>query len=285
MRSTIANVKIMLNSTITVFFETLINSRWLDFLDIIIVAVLIYQVLVIIRDTRAFQILLGLFLIFITYQFSLLLGFYTLHWILNGFLSSIVIIVIVLFQNEFRRALAKFGKTSFVLNPAEELNYLDKVIKACTTMSLKRIGALIVFTRENKLPVIAEGGVEINAVVSDALILSIFNPTAPIHDGAIIIDHGRIVAAGCFLPLAIEPMIDKVYGTRHRAAMGISEDTDAVVVVVSEETGKISLSIGGKITKEQNPESLGRILNKLFTSQRNKSGLIKSLQNVFRNGT
>jgi len=269
----------------TVFFETLINSRWLDFLDIIIVAVLIYQVLVIIRGTRAFQILLGLFLIFITYQFSLLLGFYTLHWILNGFLSSIVIIVVVLFQNEFRRALAKFGKTSFVLNPAEELNYLDKVIKACTTMSLKRIGALIVFTRENKLPVIAEGGVEINAVVSDALILSIFNPTAPIHDGAIIIDHGRIVAAGCFLPLAIEPMIDKVYGTRHRAAMGISEDTDAVVIVVSEETGKISLSIGGKITKEQNPESLGRILNKLFSPQRNKSGLIKSLQNVFRNGT
>ncbi len=265
------------------FIETLINSRWLDFLDIIIVAFLIYQVLLIIRGTRAFQILLGLFLIFIAYQFSLLLGFYTLHWILNGFLSSIVIIVIVLFQNEFRRALAKFGTTSFALNPAAELSYLDKVIKACTTMSLKRIGALIVFTRENKLPVIVEGGIEIDAVVSDAMLLSIFNPSAPIHDGAVIIDNGRIVAAGCFLPLAIEPMIDKVYGTRHRAAMGISEDTDAVVVVVSEETGKISLSIGGKITKEQNPESLGRILNKLFTPQRKKSGLVASLRNIFRN--
>jgi len=109
------------------FIETLINSRWLDFLDIIIVAVLIYQVLLIIRGTRAFQILLGLFLIFIAYQFSLLLGFYTLHWILNGFLSSIVLIVIVLFQNEFRRALAKFGKTSFTINTAEELNSLDKM--------------------------------------------------------------------------------------------------------------------------------------------------------------
>ncbi|MCK5679627.1 diadenylate cyclase CdaA, partial [bacterium] len=208
---------------------------------------------------------------------------YTLHWILKGFLSSIVIIVIVLFQNEFRRALAKFGKTSFALSSAEELNYLDKVIKACTTMSLKRIGALIVFTRDNKLPVIVEGGVAIDAKVSDALILSIFNPSAPIHDGAIIIDDGRIVAAGCFLPLAIEPMIEKVYGTRHRAAMGISEDTDTVVVVVSEETGKISLSIGGKITKEQNPESLGRVLNNIFSPKRKKSGLISSIQNIFRN--
>jgi uncharacterized protein (TIGR00159 family) len=265
------------------FIETLINSRWLDIIDIIIVAVLIYQVLLIIRGTRAFQILLGLFLIFIAYQLSLLLGFYTLHWILNGFLSSIVIIVIVLFQNEFRRALAKFGKTSFALNPAEELTHLDKVVKACTTMSLKRIGALIVFTRENKLPSIVEGGVTIDAEVSDALLLSIFNPSAPIHDGAVIIDSGRIVAAGCFLPLAIEPMIEKNYGTRHRAAMGISEDTDTVVVVISEETGRISLSIGGKITREQDPESLGRVLNNIFSPHRQKNGLIASLQNIFRN--
>lgn len=265
------------------FFETLLNSRWLDFIDIIIVAILIYQVLLIIRGTRAFQILLGLFLIFIIYQLSLLLGFYTLHWLLNGFLSSIVLIVIVLFQNEFRRALAKFGKTSFTINSAEELNSIDRIIKACATMSLKRIGALIVFTRENKIPVIVEGGVEINAIISDALLLSIFNPTSPIHDGAVIIDKGKIVAAGCFLPLAIDPMIENMYGTRHRAAMGISEDTDAVVVVVSEETGRISLSIGGKITKEQNPESLGRVLNNIFSPKRNKSGIFASLQHFFRN--
>ncbi|MBN2809118.1 MAG: diadenylate cyclase CdaA [Deltaproteobacteria bacterium] len=267
----------------TEFFETLLNSRWLDFIDIIIVAILIYQVLLIIRGTRAFQILLGLFLIFIIYQLSLLLGFYTLHWLLNGFLNSSVLIVIVLFQNEFRRALAKFGKTSFTLNSAEESNSLDKIIKACNTMSLKRIGALIVFTRENKIPSIVEGGVEINAKVSDALLLSIFNTSSPIHDGAVIIDEGKIVAAGCFLPLAIDPMIDKVYGTRHRAAMGISEDTDAVAVVVSEETGKISLAIGGKITKEQSTESLSRVLNNIFSPNRNKSGILLSLQKIFRN--
>ncbi|HDS16047.1 MAG TPA: TIGR00159 family protein [Proteobacteria bacterium] len=265
----------------TQFVETLLNSRWLDAIDIIIVAILIYQILLIIRGTRAFQILLGLFLIFIFYQVSLLLEFYTLHWILNSFLSSIILIVIVLFQNEIRRALAKFGKTSFALNHAEELYYLDGIIKACTTMSLKRIGALIVFTRENKIPGIVEGGVEINAKISDALLLSIFNPSSPIHDGAVIIDDGKIVAAGCFLPLAIDPMIEKAYGTRHRAAMGVSEDTDAVVVVVSEETGRISVCIGGKITKEQNAESLSRVLNNIFSPTRNKSGILKTLKNIF----
>lgn len=264
------------------FFETLINSRWLDIIDILIVAVLIYQVLLVIRGTRAFQILLGLFLIFIIYQASLLLGFYTLHWILNGFLSSIVLIVIVLFQNEFRRALAKFGKTSFTINTAEELNSLDKIIKACTTMAKRRIGALIVLTRENKLPGIVEGGVEIDAKVSDALLLCIFNPAAPLHDGAVVIDQGRIVAAGCFLPLAIDPMIEKMYGTRHRAAMGISEDTDAVVIVVSEETGRISLSIGGKITREQSSESLSRVLNNIFSPSRKKTGLLASLRQIFQ---
>ena len=264
------------------FLETLFNSRWLDFIDIIIVAILIYQVLLIIRGTRAFQILLGLFLIFVIYQLSLLLGFYTLHWLLNGFLSSSILIVIVLFQNEFRRALAKFGKTSFAVSSTEGLNSLDKIIKACTTMSLKRIGALIVFTRENKIPVIVEGGVEINAQISDALLLSIFNPASPIHDGAVIIDEGKIAAAGCFLPLAVDPMIENVYGTRHRAAMGISEDTDAIVIVVSEETGKISLSIGGKITREQNTESLSRVLNNIFSPTRNRTGFFAHLKNIFR---
>ncbi|MBN2707258.1 MAG: diadenylate cyclase CdaA [Deltaproteobacteria bacterium] len=263
----------------TEFVETLFNSRWLDFFDILIVAFLIYQVLLIIRGTRAFQMLLGLFLIFIIYQVSLILGFYTLHWLLNGFLSSIVIIVIVLFQNEFRRALAKFGKTSFFINQAESFDFLDRIIKACATMAYKKIGALIVFTRENKIPVIVEGGVEINAKVSDALLLSIFNPTSPIHDGAVIIADGRIVAAGCFLPLAVDPMIEKAYGTRHRAAMGISEDTDAVVVVVSEETGRISVAIGGKITKEQSAESLSRVLYKIFSPERGGGGWLQSLQN------
>ncbi len=268
----------------TEFFETLLNSRWLDIIDILIVAVLIYQLLLIIRGTRAFQILLGLFLIFIIYQVSLLLGFYTLHWILNGFLSSIVLIVIVLFQNEFRRALAKFGKTSFTISGSEELDSLDKIIRACTTMARKRIGALIVLTRENKLPGIVEGGVEIGARVSEALLLSIFIPTSPLHDGAVIIDQGRIVAAGCFLPLAIDPMIEKSYGTRHRAAMGISEDTDAVVIVVSEETGRISLSIGGKITREQSAESLSRVLNNIFSPARKKRGFGARLQQLLPHG-
>ncbi|MBW1645133.1 MAG: TIGR00159 family protein [Deltaproteobacteria bacterium] len=244
--------------------ELLYNFRWQDILDILVVAFLIYQVLVIIRGTRAFQILLGLFLIFIIYEISLYFGFYTLNWILNGFLSSFILIIIVLFQNEIRRALAKFGKTSFSIHASEEHHYLEEAVKACLTMSLKKIGALLVFVRENKLPNIIEGGVPLNAEVTDALLLSIFNPESPLHDGAVVIMDGRLAAAGCFLPLSTDPMIDKHYGTRHRAAIGLTEDSDAVVVVVSEETGSIALAIGGELTNDHDADSLNRVLNELF---------------------
>ncbi|MBN2333033.1 MAG: diadenylate cyclase CdaA [Deltaproteobacteria bacterium] len=264
--------------------DIIYNLRWQDILDIVIVAFLIYHVLLIIRGTRAFQILLGLFLIFIIYEISLYLGFYTLHWIINGFLSSIILIIIVLFQNEIRRALAKFGKTSFSINPSEEHHYLEETVKACLAMSLKRVGALIVFARENKMPNIIEGGVQINAEISDALLLSIFNPSSPLHDGAVIIIDGQIVAAGCFLPLTTNPLIDKNYGTRHRAAIGITEDSDAVVIVVSEETGTISLAMGGKITRGQDAESLHKVLTKIFMpSKRNKGNLsLQGLRDLLR---
>jgi len=256
------------------------NLRWQDIVDILVVAFLVYHVLMIIRGTRAFQILLGLFLVFVIYEVSLYLGFYTLNWIINGFLSSIILIIIVLFQNEIRRALAKFGKTSFAINPSEEHQYLDEIVKACATMSLKRIGALIVFARENMMPNVIEGGVKLNADVTDALLLSIFNTASPLHDGAVIIMDGRVLAAGCFLPLTTNPNVDKKYGTRHRAAIGITEDTDSVVVVVSEETGNISLTMGGKFTKNQDIDSLNKVLKKIFLPHKKKKNglMLKSLR-------
>jgi uncharacterized protein (TIGR00159 family) len=260
------------------------NLRWQDILDILVVAFLVYHVLVIIRGTRAFQILLGLFLVFVIYEVSLYLGFYTLNWVLNGFLSSIILIIIVLFQNEIRRALAKFGKTSFAINPSEKHQYLDEIVKACATMSLKRIGALVVFARENMMPNVIEGGVQLNADVTDDLLLSIFNTASPLHDGAVIIMDGRVLAAGCFLPLTTNPNVDKKYGTRHRAAIGITEDTDSVVVVVSEETGNISLAMGGKLTRNQDIESLNKVLKKIFLpDKKKKSGLaLVSLRELLR---
>ncbi|MEA3240847.1 MAG: diadenylate cyclase CdaA [Pseudomonadota bacterium] len=260
------------------------NLRWQDILDILVVAFLVYHVLVIIRGTRAFQILLGLFLVFVIYEVSLYLGFYTLNWVLNGFLSSIILIIIVLFQNEIRRALAKFGKTSFAINSSEKQQYLDKIVKACATMSLKRIGALIIFVRENMMPNVIEEGVQLNADVTDALLLSIFNPSSSLHDGAVIIMEGRILAAGCFLPLTTNPNIDKKYGTRHRAAIGITEDTDSIVVVVSEETGNISLAIGGKLTRNQDIDSLKKVLKKIFLpDKKEKSGLnLESIRALLR---
>ncbi|MEA2109136.1 MAG: diadenylate cyclase CdaA [Pseudomonadota bacterium] len=260
------------------------NLRWQDILDILVVAFLVYHVLVIIRGTRAFQILLGLFLVFVIYEVSLYLGFYTLNWVLNGFLSSIILIIIVLFQNEIRRALAKFGKTSFAINSSEKQQYLDKIVKACATMSLKRIGALIVFVRENMMPNVIEGCVQLNADVTDDLLLSIFNQSSPLHDGAVIIMEGRILAAGCFLPLTTNPNIDKKYGTRHRAAIGITEDTDSIVVVVSEETGNISLAMGGKLTRNQDIDSLKKVLKKIFLpDKKKKSGLnLESIRALLR---
>ena len=260
------------------------NLRWQDILDILVVAFLVYHVLVIIRGTRAFQILLGLFLVFVIYEVSLYLGFYTLNWVLNGFLSSIILIIIVLFQNEIRRALAKFGKTSFAINPSEEHQYLDEIVKACATMSLKRIGALVVFARENMMPNVIEGGVQLNADVTDALLLSIFNTASPLHDGAVIIMDGRVLAAGCFLPLTANPNVDKKYGTRHRAAIGITEDTDSVVVVVSEETGNISLAMGGKLTRNQDIESLNKVLKKIFLPDKKKKSALtlESLRELLR---
>jgi len=260
------------------------NLRWQDIVDILIVAFLVYHVLVIIRGTRAFQILLGLFLIFVIYEFSLYLGFYTLNWILNGFLSSIILIIIVLFQNEIRRALAKFGKTSFAINPSEEHQYLEEIVRACATMSLKRIGALVVLARENMMPNIIEGGVQLHADVTDALLLSIFNPASPLHDGAVIIMEGRVLAAGCFLPLTTNPNVDKNYGTRHRAAIGITEDTDSIVIVISEETGNISLAMGGKLTRSQDIDSLNKVLKKIFMPVKKKrSGVtLESLRDLLR---
>ncbi|MBN2233239.1 MAG: diadenylate cyclase CdaA [Deltaproteobacteria bacterium] len=264
--------------------EFFYNLRWQDVFDILIVAFLIYQVLLIIRGTRAFQILLGLFLVFIIYGASNYLGLYTLHWILNGFLSSIVLIIIVLFQNEIRRALAKAGKTSFARNPLEEERYIEETIKACVTMSLKRIGALLVFARENKMPAIVEGGVLIDGHITDNLLVSIFNPASPIHDGAVVINDGRVLAAGCFLPLTSSLLVDKHYGTRHRAAVGITEETDAVVIVVSEETGDISLAMGGKLTRSQDADSLRRILKRLFGPRQRARGTFnfQSWREMFR---
>ncbi|MEW6368510.1 MAG: diadenylate cyclase CdaA [Acidobacteriota bacterium] len=220
-------------------------------LDILIIAVIIYNLLVLIRGTRAYQMVLGIAVMVGCYYLSQLLRLTTVHWLLRSFFTYIVIIVIVLFQAEIKKALASFGRNPFFPAPARAKTevVVEEILQACTTLASQRMGAIIAVEREVGLKNYIEGGVVLNANLGYDLLLSIFNPSSPLHDGAVIVQGDRIAAAGCFLPLTLDPHLSKQLGTRHRAAIGLSEETDAVVVVVSEETGSISLVRSGEIAR------------------------------------
>ncbi len=247
--------------------DVLRNFRPLvDLLDIAIVAFIIYRIFLLIKGTRAVQMLLGLAIILIVYVASQLVGFYTLHWFLDNFLSSIILVIIVIFQNDIRRALMHVGRNPFFagLSSREESEIIDELVKACANLASKRIGSLIVIERETGLKDFLEIGTEIDSKVSSDLIASIFLPYSPIHDGALVIQEGRMTRAGCFLPLSQNPDISKTLGTRHRAAIGLTELVDAVAIVVSEETGKISVVVGGRITRDLDSSALKKVLKRLL---------------------
>jgi diadenylate cyclase len=247
-------------------WELLRNFHWNDLLDIALVSFVIYFIILLIKGTRAVQMLFGLAVIVLVYLGSKVTGLFTLQWILDNFLSSIVIVIVVLFQHDIRRALIHVGKNPFFsdISYQEETEIIEELVKACVSLASKKIGALIVIERETGLKDLLEMGVEIDAKVAGDLITSIFLPYAPIHDGAVIIQQGRIKKAGCFLPLSQSQDISKTFGTRHRAAFGLTELVDAVTIVVSEETGKISVVVGGKITRDLDSSSLRRILKRLL---------------------
>ncbi len=252
-----------------VFNEMIKNFRWaLDALDIALVAFIIYRIILLIKGTRAVQMLLGLAVIMAVYVGSQVTELYTLQWILDNFLSSIVLVIVVIFQSDIRRALMHVGRNPFFADAAyrEETRIIDELVAAAVNLASKRVGALIVIERETGLKSFMEVGVEIDAKISADLISAIFMPASPIHDGALVLQRGRLMKAGCFLPLTENPDISKNLGTRHRAAIGLTEAVDAVAIVVSEETGKISVVVGGRITRDLDSKSLRRILTRLLDS-------------------
>ena len=254
-------------------FEMLTNFRWFfDLLDILLVAFIIYRILILIKGTRAVQMLVGLAVLLIVFIASQIGGLYTLNWILNNFLSSIILVIVVLFQHDIRRALIHVGRNPFFadLSIREETRVIDELCKGCVALSQKHLGALIVIERETGINDFLEVGVEIDAKPSSDLIHSIFHNASPIHDGAVIIQRGRITRAGCFLPLTQNPDISPRFGTRHRAAIGLTELVDAVVIVVSEETGRVSVVIGGKITRDLEVTTLKKVLNRLLEPRRSR---------------
>lgn len=239
----------------------------MDFVDIGIVAFLVYRVLLLIKGTRAMQMLTGLGILGIAFFLASRFGLFTTHWVLAHFFDYLILIVIVLFQDDLRRALTNVGRNPFMPGSAyheEEQEMVEEISRAASNASKERVGALIVIERETALKNFIETGSQLEAKVRAELLVSIFHRDSPIHDGAVIITGGRIAAAGCFLPLSKDPDIDKRYGSRHRAAFGITEESDAIVVVVSEETGEIHLVKNGKITTNLNELELKQSLEALL---------------------
>ena len=235
-----------------------------DVIDILVVAFLIYRILLLLQGTKALQMLAGLTVIILLYFFSEILELLTLNWILHTFMSSLLILIIIVFQDDIRKALAKIGTVPIARIQTEYSFGIEEVVKAVTKLAEKKVGALIVFEREISLKDYLEGAVLLDAKVSEELLISIFNPKSPLHDGAVVISGGKIVAAGVVLPLSTNPDIAKDLGTRHRAGIGITEVSDAVAVIVSEERGEISLAVGGKISRDITPATLRKMLSQLL---------------------
>jgi diadenylate cyclase len=237
--------------------------RWQDIIDILVVAWVIYRIGLIIRGTRAVQIVFGLALLGAAYVGSQLLGLFTLNWLLNNFLGSLIIILVVIFQVDIRRALTRVGTRPFLSFHGSMTPAAEELTQAVTWLSAHRIGGLIVLEREVGLTDFIEAGRTVDARISAELLETIFMPGSPLHDGAVILKGDQVVAAACVLPLSANPNIAKTLGTRHRAAIGVTEDTDALAIVVSEEDGTISLARGGALTRHLEPGGLRQRLESL----------------------
>lgn len=243
--------------------------RWQDIVDILVVAYIIYRVILLIRGTRAVQMAAGLALITMVYFAARWLQLYTLHWILGTILSSLFLLIVIIFQDDIRRALTQMGQTPFIRMRIKTFHTLEEIAKAASNLSETRTGALIVMERRVGLKDHIDSGVILDAEVSKPLLVSIFNKNSLLHDGAVIIQKGKLAVAGCVLPLSTSPYIERELGTRHRAAIGITEQTDAVAVVVSEETGAISVAMNGKLTRNIDSGTLRRILHNAFSIEDN----------------
>ncbi|MDD7140133.1 MAG: diadenylate cyclase CdaA [Clostridium sp.] len=246
---------------------------WLDALDIIIIFLLLYKLIVWTKETRAYEVLKGIGLLFLCSVASQLLQLNTLSWLLDAFLKSgsIIIVLVVLFQPEFRRVLERLGRGGKSIGSAlfdagtlSSVEMIQDVQRAILSMARRRVGALIVVEQKTGLGDIINTGTPVDGLLSGALLENIFEPNTPLHDGAVIVRGSRIAAAGCFLPLSDDMNLARELGTRHRAALGVSTVSDSVTIVVSEETGAISLARDGKLVRYIDAKALHDILEQLF---------------------
>ena len=266
------------------FLNTVKEIGPIDILDIFILALVFYYIYIFIRDRRAGKLAIGLILILVLYLLSSTLNMYALEYILQNFYQIGLIAVLIVFQPELRAALEKVGGTSFsglknITGDSRELstlnNQIEVICNAVSDLSRDKIGALIVIERSTKLGEYIKSGVIVDAEMSTHILKNIFFNKAPLHDGAVIIRDKRVYAAGCFLPLSTHDDINLDLGTRHRAAIGLSETSDAVIIVVSEETGNISVALDGNLKRNYNYSSLKQELNTVLAPQVNVEHIIK----------
>ena len=269
----------------TKMWQWIVNSISIsvfDFIDIVIVTVAIYHILKFFKNTRAMNVLKGVALLVIALAIASWLQLPTIEWLLSSVVTSGIIIVFVLFQPELRLVLENFGRSHFSDTQSEQENIeatSSEIVKACENLSLRRVGALIVFEQKNSLKDISETGTMLNASISSGLIENIFEPNTPLHDGATIISGNRIVASGCFLPLSENPNVDKKLGTRHRAALGISERSDAIVIIISEETGVISVARNGEFARYLDLAALHKLLREIYEPTITEHSKFKAILN------
>lgn len=261
------------------------NIGFADVFDIVIMSYIIYKAIYFLKETRAGQLVKGILILLTIYFIADLWELVTVSWLLSNVMDSALVAAAVIFQPELRRLLEKVGRTNFTKGQIFESNEnelsvcIDNVSHAAATMQEKRIGALIVFEKRTQLGEIISTGTTVNAQSSVSMINNIFFPNSPLHDGALIIRDGRLYAAGCILPLTQREDLSLQLGTRHRAAIGMTENSDAVVLIVSEETGTISIAVNGQITRNYNSVSAGAELKRLLleTDKEQNEGFFKSV--------
>src|SRR5512138_759232 len=244
-----------------------------DLLDIAVVAVLIYELLLLIRGTRAVQMALSGGFLLMLYFLSQWLQLETVNWVIRNLAAYVVFAIIVLFQADIRRALAHFGRAPFFryLERAEHADEtIEELVTAATNLSARRIGAIIVLERQIGLRNYIEGGIPLDAMITYDLLSSIFQRSSPLHDGAAIIQGDRVAAAACFLPLSVNPRVSRDLGTRHRAALGLTEENDAIAIVISEERGAISIAPAGDLERDLSADALRARLATLLGHRRRR---------------
>lgn len=258
-----------------------------DILDILIMAFIIYKLLNMVRTSSAARVAKGLVALLLLTWITDVMNMYVLHFVLSNIFSLGFIALVIVFQPELRRALERFGRTSVMdfvggKSPKSEMEEtIIATVSACETMSRERIGVLLVFERETSLEEFFKTGTQVDAVTSEQLLRNIFFPKAALHDGAVIIRNGRVAVAGCVMPLSENPHLSSDLGTRHRAGVGTSEVSDAVVVIVSEETGTISVAVGGMLKRHLAPQTLERLLtNELLPKEEEQKTVLTRMKQL-----